>query len=334
MKSVMPHTKGVYLACSLAVLLIALTGCWGRNGDIKLGLITKQEANPYWVTMREVAEKTAKDHRVTLLTATGKSDVDVDSQRAALEQMIAEGVSGILIAPTNSSALLPEIRAARESGVTVIAVDTPVEPLEAVDAYFATDNVEAGRLVGHYARAKASELGLEPKVALLELAPGIRSGDDRSAGFLEGFGITESDPAIVAVTDTEGNQEQGKARMAEILAEVPDVNVVYAVNEPAALGALEALKAAKADLSRVLLVTIDGGCEAIKSAVRPGDVDATAMQFPENMAREGIKSLVAALGDGKPEGFFDTGVKLITDNPAPGVDAEDVAYGVRNCWGD
>jgi fructose transport system substrate-binding protein len=318
----------------LAGFGIALGAC-SEDQDVTIGLITKQEANPYWVTMREVAEETARENGVRLLTATGMSDVDVESQQAALTRMVADGAKGILIAPTSSKRLLPAIAAARAKGVIVVAVDTPVDPLDAVDAYFATDNEAAGRLIGQYAVAKAAELGITPKIAMLDLAPGISSGELRHAGFLDGFGILEDDPAIVAVADTEGDRDLGAARMAGILAEHPDVNVVYTVNEPAALGALEALRNADVDLSRTILVSVDGGCRAMKEAVRPGYIDATAMQFPENMAREGVRDLAKAIrGGGGLSGYFDTGVRLVTDHPAPHVESDDVAYGIRNCWGD
>jgi fructose transport system substrate-binding protein len=169
---------------------------------------------------------------------------------------------------------------------------------------------------------------------MLDLAPGISSGAARHKGFLAGFGIEQTDAALVAMVDTEGNRELGEARMAEILARHPDVNVVYTVNEPVALGALVALKAAKVNLGKTILVSIDGGCQAIKNAVRPGDIDATAMQFPENMAREGVLALArAARGGEPPSGYLNTGVELITGDPAPGVESRNVAYGVRNCWG-
>ncbi|MDD9206287.1 hypothetical protein PU560_07360 [Georgenia sp. 10Sc9-8] len=68
--------------------------------------------------------------------------------------------------------------------------------------------------------------------------------------------------------------------------------------------------------------------------MRPGDVDATAQQYPQNMAREGVRALAeAARGGDEPSGFLDTGVELITGDPAPGVESRDVAFGVRNCWG-
>lgn len=313
---------------------LALVAC-SEEPEVTIGLITKQEVNPYWVTMREVAEETAADNNVELLTATGTSDVDVDSQIRALEQMVADGAEGILIAPTSSTELLPAIEAARRVGVIVIAVDTPVEPEDAVDAFYATDNMEAGRLIGQYAAVKAQELGIEPKIAMLNLAPGISSGELRHAGFLEGFGLSEGDPAIVAQADTEGDRELGEARMAEILSQTPDVNIIYTVNEPAALGALYALKDAGADLDRTILVSVDGGCRAMKEAVRPGEIDATAIQFPANMAREGVRSLATAIREGETlGGNLDTGVRLVAGDPAPGVESNGIEYGIRNCWGD
>lgn len=327
-------TRRIALAAALTAGLV-LTACGGEDPDVTVGLITKQEANPYWVTMREVAEDTAGEENVELLTATGTSDVDVASQEEALREMTAQGADGILIAPTDSQALVPAIEEAREAGVTVIAVDTPTDPESAVDAVFATDNQEAGRLVGEYAAAKAQELGLEPRIAILDLAPGIASGEQRRAGFLEGFGIEEGDPLVVGSVDTEGDRDKGEEAMADLIADDPAINVVYAVNEPAALGAVAALDEADIDQDDVLVVTIDGGCEAIKDAVRPGDIDVTAQQYPENMAREGVTALAEhARGGEAPSGFLNTGIVLITGNPAPGVESRDVAFGVRNCWGD
>ncbi len=330
--------SGVATVVSVVVMTVLLAGFVGcttqQQKPVAVGLITKQEENPYWVTMREVAEEVAKSEDVTLFTATGDSDTDVESQVIAMEAMIDRGVDGILIAATDSDAVVPAIEAARAAGITVIAVDTPVDPPSAVDAFYATDNLKAGKLVGEYAAAKAQELGLEPQIAILDLAPGISSGELRKEGFLEGFGIAADDPEVVGSVDTEGDRELGKAGMQQLLEATPGINVVYTVNEPAALGALEALREAGADLGSIVVVSIDGGCEAIKTAVRPGDIDATAQQFPQNMARLGVTAIADEVRGGeKPSGYLDTGVELITGDPAPGVTSRDVAFGVRNCWG-
>lgn len=317
-----------------ALLALGLAACGSDQEEVTVGLITKQEDNPYWVTMREVAEDTAGDENVELLTATGESDVDVQRQIDALEQMTQDGADGILIAPTDPEALVPAIQGARDAGVIVIAVDTPVDPESAVDAFYGTDNERAGRLIGEYAAAKAEEMGIDPIIGMLDLAPGISSGELRHDGFLSGFGISEDDPQVAGAVDSEGNRELGEEGMAELLAANDDINVVYTVNEPAAFGALAALEDADKDLDDVIVVSVDGGCEAIKDGVRPGDIDATAQQFPENMAREGVESIAeAARGGPSPGGYLDTGLELITSDPAPGVESEDVQFGVRNCWG-
>ena len=83
-----------------------------------------------------------------------------------------------------------------------------------------------------------------------------------------------------------------------------------------------------------MLVSVDGGCEAIRDGVRPGLIDATAQQYPERMARGGIAALAAvARGEPKPSGYHDTGVELITADPAAEVASRDVAFGLENCWG-
>jgi fructose transport system substrate-binding protein len=318
------------------LVLGVVTGCSGSDDDpVTVGLITKQEDNPFWVTMRGVAEDVAGERDVELISATGESDVDVEAQIEALREMTASGVDGILIAPNDSAAVVPAIEAAREEGIVVIAVDTPTEPESAVDALFATDNRQAGELIGQYAKAKAERDGIDARVALLDLAPGIRSGELRREGFLAGFGLEEGDPQIVGEVYTEGDRAKGEEGMRQLLEEHPDITVVYTVNEPAALGALEALRDAGRDLSEVVVVSVDGGCEAIKSAVRPGDIDATAQQYPENMAREGVRAIAdAARGGEAPSGFLNTGVSLITGDAVDGVESRDVAFGVRNCWGD
>jgi len=331
-----PLSPRLIAAGGAVVLTLGIAACGGGDQqDVIVGLITKQETNPFFVTMREVAQKTAADSDVTLLTALGKTDVDNESQVAALEDMTARGAKGILITPADSKAIVPAIEKAHEAGVTVIALDTPTDPDSVVDALFATDNRKAGQLIGRYAQGKAAAEGIEPKIAMLDLAPGITSGQLRHDGFLEGFGIEDGgDPRIVGSVNTEGDREKARAGMEQLLQETPDINIVYTVNEPAAFGAAAALTSAGRSADDVILVSVDGGCVAIKDGIRAGVIDATAQQYPENMARRGVAALAtAARGGEKPSGYLDTGVELITNDPVPGVASEDEAFGVRNCWG-
>jgi fructose transport system substrate-binding protein len=324
------------LALAVAATLgLGVAGCGDDEKEITAGLITKQDTNPFFVKIEDVAKDAAGDENVKLLTATGKSDVDNESQVAAIADMTERGAKGILITPADSAAVVPAIQKARDAGVTVIALDTPTEPESAVDAFFATDNAKAGELIGRYARAKAEEEGLEPKIAMLDLGPGGESGQLRHDGFLKGFGIQEGDPQIVGSVDTEGNEEKGEAGMKQLLEQDPDINVVYTVNEPAAFGASAALESAGKSDDEVIVVSVDGGCEGIKRGIRTGEIDATSQQYPENMATKGVEAVAAAArGGSKPSGYLNTGVQLIAADAVDGVESEGEAFGVRNCWGD
>jgi fructose transport system substrate-binding protein len=252
----------------------------------------------------------------------------------AMTTMVRSGAKGILITPVDSRRIVPEVAAARRDGVTVVALDTPTEPASAVDALYATDNRRAGELIGRYARAKAAQLGLAPKIAMLDLTPGGASGELRHQGFLAGFGIRDGDPRIAGSVDTEGDRAKARQGMARLLRDNPDITVVYAVNEPAAFGAAAALRAAGKVPAGVVIVSVDGGCQAIRAGVRRGIIDATAQQYPETMASEAVKALAAVgRGDPKPRGYHDTGVRLITGAPAAGVPSRGVRYGLAHCWG-
>ena len=309
-------------------------GGGGGDEEVTIGLITKTESNPFFVKMKEGAQAQAKKDNVKLLTASGKTDTDNASQVAAIENMTTQGAKVILDVPANSKAIVPSIKKARDAGVIVIALDTPPEPADAVDALFATDNMKAGELIGQYAKAKAEEMKITPKIAMLDLAPGISVGQLRHDGFLKGFGIKEGDPQIVGAAPTEGDRAKGQAAMESLLQKDSGINVIYSINEPSGFGGANALKAAGKDPKDFILVSVDGGCEAIEKGIKTDVIDATSQQYPLKMAALGVeKGAAAARGGEKPSGYVDTGVELITNQPVKGVEAKDAAYGEENCWG-
>jgi fructose transport system substrate-binding protein len=309
-------------------------GSSNKGKQVTIGLITKTESNPFFVKMKEGAQAQAKKDNVKLLTASGKFDTDNASQVAALENMTTQGAKAILLVPADSKAVVPAAQKARDRGVVVIALDTPTEPKSAVDALFATDNFKAGELIGKYAKAKAQEMGIKPKIAMLDLAPGISVGQLRHDGFLKGFGIKDGDPQIVGSASTQGDRAKGQAAMETLLQKDKGINVIYSINEPSGFGGANALKAAGKDPKDFILVSVDGGCEAIAKGIKPGIIDATSQQYPLKMAALGVeKGAAAARGGPKPSGYVDTGVNLITDEPVKGVTAKDSKFGTENCWG-
>ena len=199
---------GLVALVGAVALSVGVGACGGGEDEITLGLITKQEENPFFVTMRDVAEDTADETDVNLLTAAGKSDVDNASQVAALADMTQEGAKGIMIVPANSRAIVPAIERARDAGVIVVALDTPTQPASAVEALYATDNRRAGNLIGRYAKAKAEEDGIEPRIAMLDWRRASR-GELRHNGSA-GFG---SRTAIRRSLDPHMRRQRGQSRV-------------------------------------------------------------------------------------------------------------------------
>lgn len=338
-----------FVRLSLTASVLALgAGAAQAQDQATACLITKTDTNPFFVKMKEGAEAKAAELGVELKTYAGKIDGDHEGQVAAIEACIADGAKGILITASDTKAIVDSVQAARDAGILVIALDTPLDPVDAADATFATDNFIAGELIGKWAAATLGADGVaNAKIAMLDLAISQPSVDVlRDQGFLQGFGIElgdpakwgdETDPRIVGHEVTAGNEEGGLTAMESLLAKDPDINVVYTINEPAAAGAYEALKAVGKEGS-TLIVSVDGGCPGVAN-VKDGIIGATSQQYPLQMASLGIEAIAAFAKDGtKPaatEGkdFTDTGVTLVTDKPVEGVESVDTTKGTELCWG-
>jgi fructose transport system substrate-binding protein len=338
----------VAVGCVATLALGTAAACsGGAGGGTVVGLITKTDTNPFFVKMKEGAQSEAKAKGVDLQSFAGKQDGDNEAQVQAIENLMSAGAKGFLITPSDSKAIVPSIDKARQQNMLVIALDTPTDPADAVDATFATDNYEAGKLIGQWAKAKFAKDSKQAKIAMLDLNANQVSVDvKRDQGFLDGFGIDvgdpnkigdEKDPRIAGHDVTDGAEDGGRTAMENLLQKDPAINLVYTINEPAAAGAYQALKSAGKDKA-VTIVSVDGGCPGVDNVAK-GVIGATSMQFPLKMASLGVESIAKFAKDGtKPSAtggkdFVDTGVQLITDQPQTGVDAKDSAWGKQNCWG-
>ena len=305
---------GLTAAAVLALVAAACGNGGGASGGGTLvGLVTKTDTNPFFVKMKEGAQKAASSSGATVQSFAGKQDGDNQSQVDAIENLIASGAKGILITPSDSKAIVPSVDKARAAGL----------------------------LIGQWAKSKFAKDGKQAKIALLDLNPNQVSVDvQRDQGFLEGFGVDvkdkarigdESDPRIVGHDVTDGAPEGGRTAMENLLQKDPGVNLVYTINEPAAAGAYEALKAAGKEKD-VVIVSVDGGCPGVDN-VKAGVIGATSQQYPLKMAQLGVEAVSKFAKDGSKPQNTDTGVTLITDQPADGVESKDSAFGLQNCWG-
>ena len=355
---------GVVLAAAASLTLSACAGAatpsgsssgGAGSGPTAVALITKTSTNPFFLAMKKGAEDEAAKDGVSLTYAAGAEDGDEDGQVKAIEAAVARGDKGILITP-NGPGVYSAIGTARKQGLFVIALDTPPDPADTVDITFATDNFKAGEAIGKWAAAKQD--GKPANIALLDLYNDKVVSVDygRDQGFLTGMGIDVKDPkkngdedksgsytggkggsyTIACNEPTQGAQDLGKSAMETCLSKTKNINLVYTLNEPAAAGAAEALKAAGVTAT---IVSVDGGCSPGIADVKAGIIGATAQQYPVKMAELGVKAIkTIADGGAKPAvtpglDFFDTGVALVTDNPVDGLDSITSADASKICWG-
>jgi fructose transport system substrate-binding protein len=357
------RTVGVAMLAAGSLVLAACGSSGGGSsssgsGDSAVGvsLILKTLSNPYFVSMQNDAKAEAAKDNVTLTVAAGKTDGDTQSQISAIDNAISRGDKGILIT-TNGDAVNSELRKAKQAGIYVIALDTVPNPADTVDITYATDNEQAGRLIGQYAAAKLD--GGRAVIAMLDLFNNqvVSVDTNRDHGFLEGMGIDPGSKSqngqeaksgnytggkggsytIACHQPTQGAIPGGKTAMENCLSANGDINVVYTINEPAADGALQALQAA--GKNDAMVVTIDGSCQYVKGLLKEGKIAADSAQYPGKMAGQGVKTIAdLARGGQKPslpdgEDFIDTGTKLVTADPVQGVDSQTPDEAAQNCWG-
>jgi fructose transport system substrate-binding protein len=330
------------------------TSSGAASGDerVSVSLITKTANNPFFISMQNGAKEAAAKNNVDLNLEAGKEDGDEQSQVQAIEAAVTRGDKGILITPSGPGVNLA-IENARAAGLYVIALDTPPEPADIVDITFATDNFKAGELIGKWAASKLD--GKKATIALIDAFNDkvVTTDYKRDQGFLSGMGVDIKDNTkmgdeekvgqysggayeIACQEPSQATQDGAKTAMEQCLTKNRNINLVYTINEPAGIGASEALETA--GNKDTILVSIDGGCPGV-AAVKDGLIGATSQQYPVKMAQLGVEAIAEiARGGEKPTvtqglDFYDTGVALVTDQPEKGVDSIDSTEGAKLCWG-
>jgi fructose transport system substrate-binding protein len=344
-------------AICLAVATVSLAACGSKGGSgssggkVGVSLILKTLSNPYFVSMQKDAEAAAKQNNVKLTVAAGKQDGDTQTQITGIDNAISRGDKGILIT-TNGDAVNAALNRARKAKLFVIALDTALNPPSTADITYATDNFQAGKLIGTYAAAKLN--GQKAVIAMLDLFNNqVVSVDiQRDHGFLTGMGINPGSTTengkeassgnyskgqyqVACHQPTNGAIDGGRKAMENCLSKNPNINVVYAINEPAGEGASAALKAGG---KTAQIFAIDGSCAGLKN-VTSGVFAADSAQYPGKMASEGVAAIAKlARGGAKPQvtsgkSFFDTGTALVTKDPISGIASQTVDEANKACWG-
>lgn len=298
---------------------IMITGCRPGNGDRKprIALVMKSLANEFFLTMENGARAHQRAHSqdYDLLVNGIKDELEVGRQIDIVEQMIAQQVDAIVIAPADSKALVPISRKAMQAGIVVVNIDNQFDHDVLADnriqiPFVGPDNRKGARLVGDYL---ARHLNPGDPVAILEGAPNAFNGIQRKLGFEDAMHAA----GMRIVSSQSGYWETDRANQvaAALINEYPNLKALLCANDSMALGAVAALRAA-GKLGQIHVVGYDH-IAAVQGLLREGHVLATADQHADQLAVYGIEyALEMIRGSGIPADR-ETPVDLITRPSAP-----------------
>jgi len=307
------------LAALVPVLGLVAAGCKPADSDRpkppgkpRVALVMKSLANEFFLTMENGAKAHQRAHAAAYdLLANGiKDELDVGRQIDLVEQMIAQRVDALVIAPADSKALVPVCKKAQAAGIIVVNIDNKFD--DAVLAasgvkfpFVGPDNRKGAKAVGDYLARK-----LKPgdKVAIIEGAPNAFNGVQRKLGFEDAMRAA----GMTIVSSQSGYWETDKANqvVAALVNEHPDLRAVLCANDSMALGAVAALRAA-GKLDKVLVVGFDN-IAAMQQLLREGKVLATADQHADQLAVFGIEYALEMLRTRQAPADRETPVDLIT----------------------
>ncbi|MHC4622791.1 MAG: substrate-binding domain-containing protein [Planctomycetota bacterium] len=301
------------------IVLVCFAGCkrkeeaGGSGPESRLFGITFQTMNnPFFVDLNEGVKQVVESHGDRLVT--------LDAQWTSLKQrndisdLILQGAAGVFINPVNWEGIKGSLLQAKRKGVPCIVVDAPVRDMDLVVCQVASDNVEAGRLA---ARALA-KVRRPAKIVILHLSVN-KACIDRVAGFKEEL-AKYPDMEILDIQEGKGTTEGARPVMRDLLGRYPEVNAVFPINDPSALGTISALESA-GKLDNVTVVTVDGSAEGV-AAIKAGKLLSSSAQFPKEIGRVAAEKMYAHLEGEGVEKDIKVRVELVTKENADSFLAE------------
>lgn len=267
----------------------SLTGCMRKNNEKKIGMVISTLNNPFFISMKEGAEKEAKKLGFDLIVLDSTNDPA--KERSNVEDLIQLGVVALLINPTDSDAVIKTVEVANKANVPVITLDRQANG-GVVTSHIASDNVVGGEMAGKYVLDKFKD---KDKINIVELQgiPGASATRDRGKGF---HNVLDKDKKanFISIQAADFDRQKGLQVMENIIQRNSDIQVVFAHNDEMALGASKAIQAAGLN---TIVIGFDGNDDA-KNAIEAGTMDATIAQQPDEIGALGVE-LAAKIYNGE-----------------------------------
>lgn len=278
----------------VSFLIFGLAACGNTGGEegsedekLVFGYTSMTQNNPFFIVLEEAIREEVEANGDELITTNPAMDVSLQINQ--IEDMIAQGIDAIFLNPVDWEGIRPALSMLEEAGIPIINYDTEVKDFEYVTAYVGSDNENAGRVAGQDLVEKFPDGG---KIAVLD-SPTMNSINDRIAGFMEA--IEGANFEIVAQQDGKGDLETSLGITEDILQAHPDIIAIMAGNDPSALGALAAVKAAnKPD---VAIYGVDGSPDAKAEIAEGGQFTGTGAQSPIQIGKQSAEIAYKILND-------------------------------------
>jgi ribose transport system substrate-binding protein len=302
-------------ALLLALLAATQMSCGGQLGggapdEVRVGFVPKSLNQEYWVNTQKGAEAAGREAGVKVLTKAAGADTQIMEQIDLVENLLAQDVDALVIAPSDSDLLKPVLEKAVDR-MPVVLFDSDVPGWKPKTAYVGTENEVGGAKAGRYIAKLLKNRGT---LAIIAGIPGSEVSIQRVDGVKKG--VKEGGGGVEIVKEVTGqfDREQAVGAMEDILQTNPDVDAVFAANDQMALGAIQAITAHK-KTDDIKLIGFDGALEATQH-ILAGDMQATIAQDPYGMAKIGVEEAVAKLHGKRVKRAVNTGAKLITPENA------------------
>ncbi len=277
---------------------------------LKIAVIPKGTTHEFWKSVHAGAVKAAKEADVDIVWKGPLKEDDLKAQVDVVSTFIAQGVSGIVLAPLNDTALRAPVKQATAAKIPVVVFDSDLQGDEHV-SFVATDNVAAGKVAGE---ALVKLIGDKGNVVVMRYQEGSASTANREKGFLD---AVKARPTFKVVSEnqyggatTESAFSKGESLLLAQKAETGAVNGIFTPNESTTFGMLLALR--KSNLGKKMKFVGFDSSEKLVGALKEGDIDGLVVQNPFNMGYLAVKTMAAHLRGKKVEKRIDTGARLVT----------------------
>jgi ribose transport system substrate-binding protein len=304
MKKLLP----VIILAAVAVIFIVIgITRKGRSGDeVKIAVIPKGTTHIFWQSVHEGAKKAGEEAGVKIFWNGPKLETDREEQIQIIEDFLVKKVSGVVLAPLDSKALVPSVEKMYENNIPCVIIDSGIET-DKIVSFAATDNYKGGVLA---AKRMGEILNGKGKIIVVKYVPNSDSTTQRENGFIDT--IKKEFPEIEIVDEQYGMATVETALQAteDMLTKNTELDGLYACNASTAVGAMQALQSqGRAD--KVKMVGFDAE-DALVNGLKSGVIDSLVVQNPFKMGYEGVKAVLAKLDGKDVPKRIDTGVELVT----------------------